>query len=158
MGMAVAFVACDGGNSGPAHVEISGRTPAEAGAIAAQPVCARDARCGKVSVTCSGGGSAGGSGSDAGTTSSCVATIEPIVYGDCYAEASADITALLTCAALTPAQIDTLEICFDMLAAKSCVTQAEADAVAQASEAGTSPQPDPLPAACALLVNPPPCP
>jgi hypothetical protein len=157
MGVAAVFVACGGNSSGPTHVEISGRTPTEAATIAAQTVCTRDARCGHVTISCSGGGAAGGSGSDAGApTFSCVATIEPIAYADCYEDANGDIAHLLTCAAPTPDQTDMLEQCFDALAARPCVTQSEADALARASETGTSPPPEDLPAACALLANPPP--
>jgi hypothetical protein len=154
IGIGIAFVACGSGTKGPAPVEISGKTPAEAAAIAARAVCTREARCGRARIECMGSGAAGGSGSDAGFTSSCMATIVPIPYDDCYADASADIADLLTCAAPTADQIDMLEICFDMLAARACITQAEADALARASEAGNSP-PDELPAACALLMNPP---
>ena len=153
-GMGIAFIAC-GGSGGPTHVEISGQPPTAAAAIAAKAVCTRDARCGHVVVTCSGGGGAGSSGSDAGApTVNCVATIEPIAYDDCYADASGDIADLLTCAAPTPEQTDTFEMCFDMLAARACVTQAEADALARESEAGNSPPPEDIPAACALLAQP----
>jgi hypothetical protein len=155
IGIGIAFLAC-GGNSGPVHVELSGKTPAEAAALAARAVCLREARCGQPSIACMGGGAAGGSGSDASApTMSCVATIRPVAYDDCYADASTDIAELLTCAAPTAEQIDVLEICFDMLAARRCITQAEADALARASETGTSPPADELPAACALLMNPP---
>ena len=155
-GMGIVFVAC-GGSGGPTHVEISGQTPTAAAAIAAKAVCTRDARCGHVVVTCSGGGAAGSSGSDGGApTVNCMATIEPIAYDDCYADASGDIAGLLTCAAPTAEQTDTLEMCFDMLAARACVTQADADALARQSEAGNSPPPEDVPAACALLAEPPP--
>ena len=156
LGLGIAFVACGGGGSGPTHVEISGKAPSEAAAVAARAVCTRDARCGHLSIACMGGGAAGGSGSDASPpTSSCVATIAPVAYDGCYADASADIAHLLTCAAPTAEQIDMLELCFDTLAAAPCTTQEQADALARASEAGTSPPPDERPAACALLQNPP---
>jgi hypothetical protein len=86
----------------------------------------------------------------------CTATINPVPYSDCFAEARADIEHLLTCAALTPEQVDTLETCFDMMTAKKCVTQAEADAQARAAEMGTPPPPQDLSAACSLLTMPPP--
>jgi hypothetical protein len=156
LGLGVALVACGGGNGGATHVEISGKTPTEAAAIAARAVCMRDARCGHPSITCMGGGAAGGSGSDASPpTTSCVATIAPVAYDRCYTDASGDIATLLSCAALTAEQIDMLEICFDTLAATACITQEQADAQARASEAGTSPPPNDLPAACALLEHPP---
>ena len=154
LGLVFALLGC-GGSSGPGHVEISGKSPAEAAAIAARSVCTHDARCGRPSITCMGSGSAGGSGSDAAATMTCTATINPVPYDDCYADASADIEHLLTCAAPTPEQVDTLETCFDMLAAKKCLTQAEADAQARAAEMGTSPPPQDLPAACSLLTMPP---
>ena len=154
--MGLVFVACGGGNGAPTHVEISGKTPTEAASIAARAVCTRDARCGHLTIACMGGGAAGGSGSDASApTSSCVATIVPVAYDSCYADASGDIANLLTCAAPTAEQIDMLEICFDTLAATACITQEQADALARASEAGTSPPPDERPEACALLQSPP---
>jgi hypothetical protein len=110
-----------------------------------------------VTIACSGSGSAGANGSDADVvTSTCTATIEPISYNDCYAKASADIAKLIACAAPTPDQTNTLELCFDTLATRPCVTQAEADAQARAAETGANPPPDAPPAACALLANPPP--
>jgi hypothetical protein len=152
--MGIALVACSGG--GPTHVEISGKSPDEAAALAARAICGRDARCGRPSVTCSGGGSAGSSGSDGSApTITCEGKIAPVSYNDCYADASEDIAQVLTCASLTAEQIDTLEMCFDMVAAQPCTTQAEVDARARDSEMGISPQPDVLPAACALFMNPP---
>ena len=148
-------MAC-GSSNGPAHVEISGKTPTEAAAIAAQAICAHDARCGHVVITCMGGGPAGASGSDAAPTTSCMGTIEKILRDDCYADASEDLAELLTCAAPTAEQTETLEICFDTLAAEPCVTQAEADERARASEMGIEPPPEEVPAACALLREPPP--
>jgi hypothetical protein len=155
LGMGIVSVAC-GGSGGPAHIEISGKTPAEAAAIAAQAVCAHDARCGRVSITCTGTGTAGGSSSDAAPTMTCLGTIQGISRDDCYTDANEDIAELLTCAAPTPAQIDTLETCFDMLASVPCVTQAEADERARAAEMGISPPAKEVPAACALLAEPPP--
>ena len=103
-----------------------------------------------------GGGTAGGSGSDASPpTQSCMGMINPIAYADCYADASGDIAQLLTCAAPTAEQIGHAGDCFDTLAARACITQEEADALARASEAGNSPPPNELPAACALLMDPP---
>jgi hypothetical protein len=157
MGLAAAFVAC-GGVSSPTHVELSGRTPAEAGALVAQSFCTHESRCGHVSFTCSTGGGAGSTGGTPSPTA-CTATIAYLPYDDCHAQVSTDVTQLLTCAMPTPAQVDTLEQCFDALAARPCVTQAEADAMARAIEAtGTTP-PDDVPASCALITDPPPgCP
>jgi hypothetical protein len=154
IGLGVAVAACSGG--GPTHVEISGKSPDEGAATAARAICARDARCGRPVVTCSGGGSAGSSGSDGSApTMTCVGTIAPVSYDDCYADASGDIAEVLTCGSFTTEQIDTLEMCFDMVSAQPCVTQAEVDARARDSEMGISPPPEVLPAACALFMNPP---
>ena len=153
LGMGIVFMAC-GDTSGPTHVELSGKTPTEGAAIAAQAVCAHDARCGRVSISCEGSGAAGGNGGTASTT--CVGTIRPVSRDDCYADANEDIAQLLTCAAPTADQIDMLETCFDMLASVPCVTQAEADERARAAEMGVSPPGKEVPAACALLAEPPP--
>jgi hypothetical protein len=144
-----------GGNNVASHVEISGKPPSEGAAIAAGAVCARQAQCGQVSIACMGSGSGGGSGSDASMTNTCTATIRPVKYDDCYMEAGKDIADLLSCPALTAAQVDELELCFDMIIAPKCITQAEADAQARAAETG---QPRPSvtpPPECALLVHPP---
>jgi hypothetical protein len=154
IGIGVVLAAC--GSSSPTHVELSGKTPTEAAALAAQSFCGREARCGHAVVTCMGGGSAGGSGSDAAPpTMTCVGTIEKPSREDCTEDANEDLTDLLTCIAPTAEQLDILEICFDTLAAQPCVTQAEADAKARAAETGASPPPDDVPAACALLDDPP---
>ncbi len=155
--MAAGIVACGSSGSIPGHVEISGKSPSQGAALAAGAVCRREARCGEVTIACMGGGSAAGSGSDATTLmTTCTGRIEPVDYDHCFTEASADVEKLLSCASLTADQIDTLETCFDALAAQPCVTQAEADAQAHAAESGTSPPPEPPPASCDLLLASPP--
>jgi hypothetical protein len=76
-----------------------------------------------------------------------------VPFDDCLDDASDDIAELFACP-LSPAQVDMLELCFDTLATAKCVTQAEADARARASEIGAVPT-DVPPAACALLFDPP---
>jgi hypothetical protein len=102
------------------------------------------------------GGAAGGSGSNAPATSTtCSATFQAEDFNKCFDDAAADIAQLLSCSEITAADVDTLETCFDALDAQKCETQAEANARAKAAEAGNStPQPE-VPAACALLTNPP---
>jgi hypothetical protein len=85
----------------------------------------------------------------------CTGTIQPISRDDCQVDVSEDIAELLTCAAPTAEQVDTLETCFDTLAAEPCVTQAEADSWARAAEMGVSPPEMEVPPACALIANPP---
>jgi hypothetical protein len=153
-GIGVVLIACS--SDGPTHVELSGKTPDQAAAIAAQSFCAHEARCGHIVVTCMGGGMAGVSGNAAALAVTCVGTIEKPSREDCTADATGDLAELLTCAAPSAEQIDTLETCFDTLAAEACPTQAEADARARDSEMGISPPPDDPPAACALLEEPPP--
>jgi hypothetical protein len=83
----------------------------------------------------------------------CTATLEPIAYDHCYEQASSDIEKLLACPALTAADVDMLETCFDTLAAAACPTAADAEASAE--QFGTAqPAPD-VPAECALLMHPP---
>jgi hypothetical protein len=147
-------VACGGGSQAP--VEISGMTPQAGAAVAAKAVCTHMAQCGGYSVTCMSGGAAGGSGSGAPAPSTtCMAVFKPGDFNGCFDDASADIEKLLACSSLTAADVDTLETCFNELDAQPCETQAEADARAQAAATGNStPQPE-IPAACALLMNPP---
>jgi hypothetical protein len=158
LGLCLAVLSCGGNESGIGHVEISGKSPAEAGTVAAHALCTHEAQCGSVSTVCMGGGSAGGSGSDASAapTFSCMGVITPVVYDDCFTKTSSDIANLLTCAMLTPDQTNTLETCFDMLNAEPCTTQAEADAQAKASASGGPPTHQPQPAACAVVMNLPP--
>jgi hypothetical protein len=154
LGLCLALLSC-GGSGDAGHVEISGKSPTEAGPIAAHALCTHEARCGSVSIVCMGGGSAGGSGSDAsaGPTISCMGVISPVAYDDCFTKTSAEIASLLTCAMLTPDQTNTLEACFDMLDAQACTTQAEADAQAMVSASGGTPTRQAQPAACALIMN-----
>jgi hypothetical protein len=57
-----------------------------------------------------------------------MATFEPVAFDRCFDEANVDIARLLACPALTAADVDTLETCFDAIDALKCGTQAEADA------------------------------
>lgn len=162
LGLCLAVISCGGGGVG--HVEISGKSPAEAGSIVAHALCTHEAQCGNVTINCAGGGSAGGSGSNGGTgsdasagpTFSCTGNISPVVYADCFGKTSPEISRLLTCAMLTADQTNTLETCFDMIDSQACTTQAEADAQAKASGSGASggaPAGQALPAACAVVMN-----
>jgi hypothetical protein len=157
LGLCIAVLSCGGNNSGGGHVEISGKSPAEAGAIVAQALCSHEAQCGSVSIVCMGGGSAGTSGSDASATPTfgCKGVIAPVVYDDCFTATSAAIAKLLACAMLTPDQMNTLGTCFDMLDAQPCTTQAEADAQAAATTSGSPPVHLQLPADCAVITSPP---
>jgi hypothetical protein len=150
-------IGCSGGGDGPpARVEISGMTPQAGAAVAAKAVCTHMAQCGSYAITCMSGGAAGGSGSGGPAPSTtCKAVFKPGDFNNCYDGAAGDIEQLLGCSAITAADVDTLETCFDALDAQKCETQAEADARAQAAVTGNStPQPE-VPAACALLMNPP---
>jgi hypothetical protein len=115
---------------------------------------------GSVSIICVGGGSAGSDGGDACDAPSftCTARLEPVVYDSCFTDVSASVAHLLTCGALTPDQTNTLETCFDMLDARACTTQAEADARARANESGGATEDPGLPPECAMLsMRPPGC-
>jgi hypothetical protein len=158
LSLGLAVLSC-GDNADTGHVEISGKSPDDAAAIAAHAVCAHEAECGSVNIACSSSGSAG-AGGDAGAAPAfiCTARIDPVVYADCFKDASASIARLLTCGALTPDQTNTLEICFDMLDARKCTTQAQADARARANESGATDDGVGLPPECAMLsMRPPGC-
>ncbi|HVX95171.1 MAG TPA: hypothetical protein VHK47_09705 [Polyangia bacterium] len=155
VGVVATLLSC-GGGGGSGHVELSGKTPGEGAALAAGAVCRRQVQCGDVSILCMAGGAAGGSGSDASAASqTCTASITPVIYDDCFADAEPDIEKLLACTALTPADRDTLEGCFDALAAEPCVTQADADERARRLAMGVQPTPAEPPAACDLIEHPP---
>lgn len=152
MTIALTVASCGGGNK-PVHVELSGKPPEEAGQVAGRFVCTHDAQCGHPSVTCQSAGPAGDAGGP--TTMSCVGQITPVPFDGCFEDASSDISELLTCGQLSLDQVDTLEQCFDILANRACVTQAEVDAMARAREAGGESPKEELPTECALLVTPP---
>ena len=149
------LIAGCGGSSAPAHVDLSGKTPAAGADAAAHAVCTREAQCGTYSTLCQGGGAAGGASTASAPATTCTATFEPIPYDHCYEEASSDIEKLLACPALTAADVDMLETCFDTLATATCPTAADAEARAQAEPSGTTPPAPEIPAACALLMHPP---
>ena len=139
------LVGC-GGSDGPTHVELSDKTPAEGSALAATAVCGQIARCGSVAIICSGGGD--------GTTftTECTATITPETHASCYEDVRPDIEQLLSCPTLTAAEIDMIELCVDATARASCLTQAQADALAAQVQAGASVDLDPP--ECAFLNDP----
>jgi hypothetical protein len=157
--LALGAVACGGGGGGPpAHVEISGMTPQAGAAVAAKAVCTHATQCGAYAIECMSGGSAGGSGSTGpAPATTCMAVFEPGDYNKCYTDASTTIQQLLACSAITPADVDTLEMCFDALDAMACETQTQADARAMAAATtGTTGIPESAaPTACALLMDPP---
>jgi len=131
-------------------------TPADGAAVAARAVCTHQAQCGDYAVVCMGSGAAGGNGSDASApATTCMASFEPVVFQTCFDDARTTLAQLLACPAITAADVDTLEMCFDALDAQKCETQAEADARARAAESGATTSEAVLPAACALLMAPP---
>jgi hypothetical protein len=147
-------VACGGGSA--QHVEISGMTPQAGAAVAAKAVCTHAAQCGSYAIECMGGGAAGGSGSTApAPATTCMAVFDPVTYDKCVSDATPTLTQLLACPAITAADVDTLETCFDMLDAQACETAAEAAARAQAAATSGVASQREFPAACALLTNPP---
>jgi hypothetical protein len=154
--LALGVFGCGGSDGAPPRVEISGMTPQAGAEVAAKAICTHMAQCGGYAVTCMSGGAAGGSGSGGPAPSTtCSATFKPGNFDDCFNDAKPDIEQLLSCSALTAADVDMLETCFNELDAQECETQAEADARAQAAETGAStPQPQ-IPSACALLRDPP---
>ena len=136
------------GSDGPTHVELSGKTPAEGSALAATAVCGQVARCGSVAIICTSGGDG-----TTTTTTECTATITPETHASCYEDVRPDIEQLLSCPALTPAQIDMIEVCVDATARAACLTQAQADALAaQAEVSGGGVDLDPP--ECAFLNDP----
>ena len=134
------------GSDGATHVELSGKTPAEGSALAATAICYQVARCGSLAITCSGGGDG------TTTTTTCTATITPVDHASCYAIVQPDTEQLLSCPGLTPAQIDMIELCVDATARAPCLTQAQADAAAQAEANGGAV--DVGPPECAIVKDP----
>jgi hypothetical protein len=141
----VAIGCLAGCGSGRTHVELSGKTPAEGSALAATALCDQVARCGSIAISCSGG---------SGSPTECSATINPVDHASCYAIVQPDTEQLLSCPALTPIQIDMIELCVDAAAHASCRTQAQADALAAQAEVSGSDSVDFNPPECAFLNDP----
>jgi hypothetical protein len=132
--LAGCLAACGGGSG---RVELSGKSPADGSAQAADAICRQVAACGEAHIICVGG--------SPGVTD-CTATITPVDHTSCYADVRPDIEQLLTCPDLTPPLIDVIELCVNALARQPCLTQAEADALAARFEAGED-----------VSLNPPEC-
>jgi hypothetical protein len=136
------LTACD--SPGGGHIEISDKTPQQGAAAVASAVCGHAASCGDPFLECGGG---------TGGTTTCTGGIRPVNGAECSGDAQGDLEELLSCPSLTAAQKDTMELCFDALVARPCLTQADVDALARRAE--TSPDvaanPFPRPPECAFL-------
>jgi hypothetical protein len=139
-----ALGAC-GDADGSGHIELSGKSPAEGSSLAASAICKREVSCGTVNVACMGGTS---------MATECSATIVHPEQAACYADVQPSLEKLLSCQALTPEQVNMIEQCFDALAARPCITQAEADALARTEEMTMSLPPSPQLPECNFLEQP----
>jgi hypothetical protein len=138
-----ALIGC--GDSRPSgHVELSGKSPAEGSSLAANAICTREVTCGMADIQCTGGKN---------VSTQCMVTIVYPERAACYAEVQPNVQKLLSCPALTPGEIDLIELCVDARAARPCITPAQADALARTAETGTIP-PDPPPPECEFLQQP----
>lgn len=145
----VVLMSSCGGNDDRDHVDISGRSPAQAASIAAKAICQTAVKCGSVRISCAGGGS--NTGETVPTT--CTGSIEPISYDECFADARPDLEKVLGCRAFTSDEEAIIEDCINAMAGASCTTQAEADELARRAEmglGGTGRQPPP---SCAQLTD-----
>jgi hypothetical protein len=148
-GVMLAGGSCDS-SSGAMGVTLVGRSPSDGAQAAAAAICERDARCGTVSISCTGGTTA---------STKCSAEFVYPVEADCISQRKPAIERLLGCAALTTAQIEMIKQCIDALVARACVTQAQADALVMSAMESMSLPPDPPPAECTFLEEPiPGCP
>jgi hypothetical protein len=141
---ATALGAC-GDAAGSGHIEISGKSPAQGSSLAANAICKRDVSCGTVNVACMGG---------TNMVTQCSATIVHPEQAACYADVQRSLEKLLSCQALTPEQVNMIELCVDALAARPCIAQAEADALARTEEMTMSLPPSPQPPECDFLGQP----
>jgi len=146
MALAIASSAgsCGGSSASPA-VTLTGKSPSEAAQDAATAICDRNARCGIVDISCTGG-------TDAATQ--CSASIDHPDTASCVAQEQASLDKLLSCTALTASERDSVQQCVDALVAQPCVSQAEADALAMLAQEGMALPPDLPPTACAPLEQP----
>jgi len=143
--VAIAVSSGCGGTARSGHVELTGKPASEGSSLAADAICNRDTACGTVDIQCAGG-------TNMGTT--CSATIVHPDQAACYSRLQPRFEQLLSCPALTPAQVDMVELCVDAMAAQLCVTQAQADALAQTAEMTMSVPPAPSPPECDFLGQP----
>ena len=112
---------------------------------AAEAICRNEASCGTAEISCTGG-------TDMPTK--CSAVIVPTAYDACLTDVKGGLERVLSCAAITAQQVDMVELCADALAARRCVTQAEAAAAAHMAETGMSLPASPLPSECTFLMQP----
>jgi hypothetical protein len=124
---------------------LTGKPPDQASQQAATAICNRNARCGRVDISCNGG-------TDAATQ--CTANIDHPDAGACITQEEPAIFKVLSCPALTEAESQTIQQCVNALVAQPCVTQEQADSLAMLAEKGGTLPPDGPPDACAPLEQP----
>lgn len=107
----LAGAGCEGGDAG---VPVVGVSPERAALEAADVVCRRDARCGRVETECS---------APAGGEPSCEARIASVSYDECVAELEPVFREELSCEALTDEHGRRAGRCVDALAAQPCPTE-----------------------------------
>ena len=113
--------------------------------LAAEAICHREVACGEVEISCSGGTS---------VATQCSATIVYPEVAGCVSDVERSMVRLLSCPTIAPQQVNMIELCVDALAAQACVTQAQADAVAQAAEMNVPLPASPQPPECEFLATP----
>jgi hypothetical protein len=130
---AVCLVGCGGDDRG--HLELSGKTPAEASTLVSNVACEYVARCGNPTITCVGDSSGGGT--------DCTAVIVHEDYAACFADLQPDLEQTFACPDFTPALIDRFERCVDASFSRPCFTLAQLEALAAQAEAGAPVDIDP---------------
>src|SRR5262245_56399544 len=96
------------------RVELSGRSPAQGGMVAADAICKREVTCGSVEISCSGG---------TNMPTVCSGVISHVFYENCVADVQGDVEQLLSCQSITRQQVDMIEDCVNALANARCPTQ-----------------------------------
>lgn len=143
--LAVALWGVSCGGSSESTATLTGKSPSEASQEAATAICNRNAKCGIVDISCTGG-------TDAATQ--CSASIDHPDAKTCVAQEQPSLEKLLSCAALTASEVETIQQCVDALVAQPCVTQAEAESLALTAQEGMALPPNLPPAVCASLEQP----
>jgi hypothetical protein len=138
------LVACGDGDGGSSGLDLEGKPGEEAARLVATQLCEREARCGRASVDCRGGGSAGGMT----TGTQCTGQIAMVSATDCFDDVFGDLSEILSCKPITMAEAAIIRACFEPQIARACLTQADVDQAARMQESGQSSNLNPRPPAC----------
>ena len=116
-----------GDSHGIDPIDVSGATPEQAADDVADAFCSWQAKCGTVTVECSG---------PVDGEPTCTGEIQETDFQACFDELRADVLEDLRCRELSADETRTVNACINKMITNACVTRAELDAYLEALEAG----------------------